>query len=207
MAQGLAEHKLDSSEKQNFFGTTWKLAGKHARLPNSMIITDEIDFSASSQLQISGGFADIKPGMYKGGAVAVKTLRVDVADDFVKIRKVGGEFSVVRRSCTEVMFSNSVKRLSFGTRYLIPTFSSLSAFWAALNSINSPRSRSGWYTVILRSTSRKTPQTDWNWCVSPCPRTDISCIKPRQQLHGAAQGLKYIHDANLIHGDLKGVRT
>ena len=181
MAQGLAEHKLHSSEKQIFFGTTWKLAGKHARLPNSMVITDEIDFSASSQLHISGGFADIKPGKYKGRAVAVKTLRVDVSDDFVKIRKVGGEeVSAVRRNCTEIMFSNSVKRLSFGTRYLIRTFSSLSVFWEALNSINSPRSRNGWRTVTLWSTSRKTPRTDWNWCVSPCPRADISRIEPRQ---------------------------
>ena len=26
-----------------------------------------------------------------------------------------------------------------------------------------------------------------------------------QQLHGAAQGLEYIHRAGLVHGDLKGV--
>jgi len=25
------------------------------------------------------------------------------------------------------------------------------------------------------------------------------------QLHGAAQGLKYLHGASLVHGDLKGV--
>lgn len=27
------------------------------------------------------------------------------------------------------------------------------------------------------------------------------------QLHGVAQGLKYIHDADLAYGDLKGVRV
>ena len=28
-----------------------------------------------------------------------------------------------------------------------------------------------------------------------------------EQLYGAVQGLKYLHDANLTHGDLKGVRA
>ena len=32
-----------------------------------------------------------------------------------------------------------------------------------------------------------------------------SFVKIRQQLHGAAQGLEYLHGARLIHGDLKGV--
>jgi len=33
----------------------------------------------------------------------------------------------------------------------------------------------------------------------------ISFAKIREQLHGAAQGLKYLHGASLVHGDLKGV--
>ena len=30
-------------------------------------------------------------------------------------------------------------------------------------------------------------------------------LKFKRQLHGAAQGLEYLHGVNLAHGDLKGV--
>ena len=56
-----------------------------------MVIRDEIDFSASGQLCTSGGFADIKPGKYKGCTVAMKKLRVAETDNFDKIRKVSGQ--------------------------------------------------------------------------------------------------------------------
>ena len=88
MVQGLAGHQLHAAEKQVFFSTLRRLAGKHARLPDSMVITDKIDYSASSQPRALGGFADIRKGEYKGGTVAVKTLRVGETDNSEKIRKV-----------------------------------------------------------------------------------------------------------------------
>ena len=42
-------------------------------------------------------------------------------------------------------------------------------------------------------------------CTLTLPATTF--IKTQQQLHGVAQGLKYLHGANLTHGDIKGVRT
>ena len=57
-------------------------------MPDSMIIKDEIDFSAPSQPHTSGGFSDIRQGRYKGIAVAVKKLRIAESDDFDEIRKV-----------------------------------------------------------------------------------------------------------------------
>ena len=115
MTQGLIEHKLRSSEKQVFFGTLSRLAGKHARLPDSMVITDKLDFSTSSQSHMSGGFADIKQGQCKGFTVAVKTLRVRETDNFDKIRRVSWK-QVSRLGRTTLRFpaSNSAKRLSFG---------------------------------------------------------------------------------------------
>jgi hypothetical protein len=53
-----------------------------------MVITEEVNFSAPSQPNTSGGFAYIKPGKYKGCTVAVKELMVATTDDFDEIRKV-----------------------------------------------------------------------------------------------------------------------
>ena len=74
--QGIAEHDLRASEKQAFFNTLRRLAGKHVRLPNWIVIPDKIDDSRSGQLRTSGGFADIRQGQYRGFTVAVRTLRV-----------------------------------------------------------------------------------------------------------------------------------
>ena len=68
-----------------------------------MTTTDEIDYSVPDQLHISGGFADIRQGRYKGCAVAVKTLRVSNADDLKKIRKVSGkDVFLVRQNTTKI---------------------------------------------------------------------------------------------------------
>jgi len=122
--QGLAEHQLRRFEKQAFFATLQRLAGKHARLPQSMVITDKINY-AYGQPQTSGGYADVKPGWYRGRAVAVKELRVAITDEFEKIREVSGKAFAVEWDNTQDRRSlsprNSARKSSFGIRYLIQT--------------------------------------------------------------------------------------
>ena len=84
--QGLAEHNLKNMEKQAFFAVLGGLAAIHGRLPESMMITEEID--VSDEVLPSGGFADVRTGTYMGHLVAVKTMRIAIQDDFLKIRKV-----------------------------------------------------------------------------------------------------------------------
>ena len=66
--------------------TLRRLAESHRQLPDSMIITEKIE--TSDMILASGGFADIRSGMYMGHLVAVKTMRVVMWDNLVKIRKV-----------------------------------------------------------------------------------------------------------------------
>jgi len=116
--QGLTEHKLHRSEKQVFFVTLRRLAGKHARLPESMVITDKIEFSISGQSNALNRYADIKRGRYKGHAVAVKVLRVAMTDNFDEIRRVSrrqvfvvgwGEIDIVSQQfCKDVILWNSL---------------------------------------------------------------------------------------------------
>jgi len=84
--QGIAEHKLEATEKQAFLVVLRELAATHGRLPESMMITEEID--VSDEILASGGFADVRTGTYQGHFVAVKTMRVAKQGDFLKIRKV-----------------------------------------------------------------------------------------------------------------------
>ena len=84
--QGLAEHNLKTTEKQIFFLALRRLATIHGRLPESMMITEEIQ--VSDKIRASGGFADVRTGTYMETLVAVKTMRVTEQDDTQKIRKV-----------------------------------------------------------------------------------------------------------------------
>jgi len=84
--QGLAEHKLTTTEKQAFFVALRRLAAIHGRLPESMMIAE--DLKVSNKVLASGGFADVRTGRYMGHLVAVKTMRVAEQDSFLKIRKV-----------------------------------------------------------------------------------------------------------------------
>jgi len=84
--QGIAEHELMSTERNAFFIVLRKLAAIHGRLPEFMMITDEI--KVSDEILPSGGYADVRIGTYKGHLIAAKTMRISKQDDLLKIRKV-----------------------------------------------------------------------------------------------------------------------
>jgi len=88
-----------------------------------MVITDKIEYS-SNQPQKSGGFADIKPGRYKGCAVAVKVLRVARTDDFEKIRKVSGQVFAVEWDDTQgqpIIPPIAILQGSYTLEFIIPS--------------------------------------------------------------------------------------
>ena len=84
--QGIAGNTLKAvTEQQAFFVTLRRLAGLRGRLPESMVITEQIEINP--KILASGGFADVRSGTYMGHLVAVKTLRVAAQDDLQKTRK------------------------------------------------------------------------------------------------------------------------
>ncbi|KAF9789243.1 kinase-like domain-containing protein [Thelephora terrestris] len=83
--RGIAGRDLNTTEKHAFFVTLRRLAGLHGRLPDSMILSDEIEIE--DKVLANGGFADVRIGKHKGQYVAVKTLRIAATDDLRKIRK------------------------------------------------------------------------------------------------------------------------
>jgi len=121
--QGLAEHNLETAEKRAFFVVLGGLAAIHGRLPESMMITDEIE--VSDEVLASGGFADVRTGTYFGHLVAVKTTRVPKQDDLLKVRKVSRASAAFWATCWNTVLtilpSGSAKKLSSGIRYPIRT--------------------------------------------------------------------------------------
>jgi len=86
-----------------------------------MMITEEI--KVSDEILASGGFADVRTGMYKGHLVAVKTMRVAKQDDSRKIRKVSinSISSAAWNVVLTILLSNFAKKLFFGMRCPIQT--------------------------------------------------------------------------------------
>ena len=64
-----------------------RLCGRIGHLPESYLLSDKFDLS--ERPHASGGFADVRLGIFKGKDVAVKSLRISEVDDKTRIRKVG----------------------------------------------------------------------------------------------------------------------
>jgi len=79
--------RLDTKLRQLAFGVLRRLCGRIGHLPDSYLLSAKFDLSGMPCA--SGGFSDIRMGVFKGKDVAVKSLRVSEVDDKEKIRKVG----------------------------------------------------------------------------------------------------------------------
>ena len=78
--------RLETEPRQLAFNILRKLCGKIGYLPESYLLSDEFDLSGLPCA--SGGFADIRKGVFKGKTVVVKSLRIAEMDDKARIRKV-----------------------------------------------------------------------------------------------------------------------
>lgn len=78
--------QLDTETRLIAFGILRALCGKIGYLPESYLLPDKFDISGPPLT--SGGCADIRMGVFRGEAVAVKSMMVSEMDDKARIRKV-----------------------------------------------------------------------------------------------------------------------
>ena len=119
------EAQLDKDLRIIAFGILRKLCGRIGHLPESYLLSDKFDVSGLPRA--SGGFADVRVGVFKGKTVAVKSLRVSEMDDKMKIRKVRDNTTVSPPAVTHKSCSVFVKRLPCGRTCHTPTSSISSA--------------------------------------------------------------------------------
>ena len=168
-----------------------------------MMIKEKLE--VSGEVLASGGFADIRREMYMGQPVAVKTMRVTQEDDFLKIRKV--------------RINDILPALRTVSTILLQQFYKEVVLWGALSHPNILN-----LVGVQGDMEKKQLATVSEWMAhgnimeyiqnNHANRLELvraftflaaSFTRLRQQLLGAAEGLKYLHGKDLIHGDLKGV--
>ena len=96
--QGIKRNGLNPSQKQDFFSALRRLAASRGHLPESMVMSEEI--KVEEEILASGGFSDVRRGIYEGHRVAVRALRVTLKDDISKIRKVSDEIIFYHLGCS-----------------------------------------------------------------------------------------------------------
>jgi len=126
------------------------------------------ELEVSDDIVASGGFGDVRIGMYMGGRVAVKTARVPNREKLMQIRK---------RFYREVIL------------------------WERLSHPNVLK-----LLGVQEDMEKRQFVTVSEWMVHG---NIMDYIKKNhanrlELLHGAAQGLKYLHGFKATHGDLKG---
>ena len=145
---------LDNELRQLAFSILRKLSNRIGHLPGSYLLSDKFDISG--KVVASGGFADVRKGVFKGKDVAVKTLRVSLTDDKGKIRRVRKRAALFRQ-VAHTSYSTSVRKLPCGRTCPTQTSSLSLGFPTLSKKGGSPWSLNGWPTVTLWSMSATTP--------------------------------------------------
>ena len=158
--QGITEHNLTTAERKSFLVTLRRLAGSRGRLPDRMVITDEIE--VSDVISAFGGFGEVRSGRYKGQPVAVKTARIVTRDNLQKIRKVSidGTFTPTGARSQPLRPSDFTGKSFSGKCYPIRMSWDLLGFGKTRGGENLSLYQSGWSTGPSWSTSGRITPTD-----------------------------------------------
>ena len=177
-----------------------RLCGKIGHLPESYLLSEKIDLSGRPCS--SGDFADVCMGVFKGMDVAVESLRVSEVDDKWRIRRVGnqvtsshpGSLTHHAALCKKVVMWKNLSHPNILDLIGVPDtledgrFLMVSEWMAGGNIMEYVRKNAGNYLKLVSH-----------------DRIFLCHLLTTLQLADAAKGLKYLHDANIVHGDLKGV--
>jgi len=193
--------RLDTQLRGITFGVLRRLCGRIGHLPDSYLLSDK--FNLSGMPQVSGGFSNVRMGVFKGKDVAVKTLRVSKMDDRARVRKVGKQITSSRSGSLIRGTQNFCKEVVAWKNLSHPNVLNLIGVPDTLEdgrfSMVSEWMVNGNITEYVRSHAGNHPKlVGYNRIF---PRYLLSTF----QLADAIEGLKYLHNANIVHGGLKGV--
>lgn len=158
--------RLDSELRTIAFSVLRRLCGRIGHLPESYLLSDKFDLSGMPRA--SGGFSDVRMGVFKGKDVAVKSLRISEMDDKLKIRR---RFSKEVAMWKNLSHPNVLNLIGVPDTLAEGRFSMVSEWMVNGNIMEYVRKNSGNHLKLLAD---------------------------------AVEGLKYLHNASIVHGDLKG---
>jgi serine/threonine protein kinase len=158
--------RLDNDLRAIAFGVLRRLCGRIGQLPESYLLSDKFDLSGIPRA--SGGFSDVRMGIFKGKDVAVKSLRVSEMDDKQRIRR---RFSKEVAMWKNLSHPNVLDLIGVPDTLAEGRFSMVSEWMVNGNIMEYVRKNSGNHLKLLAD---------------------------------AVEGLKYLHNASIVHGDLKG---